>query len=76
MPPLHMGRTRSRTRVVTTPFFPLPPTGGCDGSSPASTKSMKVPKEDIPARIDSPDAIARHQPDFGDATDYETIAAE
>ncbi|RZH68653.1 cupin domain-containing protein [Natrinema altunense] len=37
---------------------------------------MKVPKEDIPARIDSPDAIARHQPDFGDATDYETIAAE
>lgn len=37
---------------------------------------MKVAKEDIPTRIDSPDAVARHQPDFGDATDYGTIAAE
>lgn len=37
---------------------------------------MKVAKEDIPARIDSPDAVARHQPDFGDATDYGSIAAE
>ncbi|GGN95038.1 MULTISPECIES: cupin domain-containing protein [Haloarcula] len=37
---------------------------------------MKVAKEDIPARIDTPAAIARHQPDFGDATDYGHIAAE
>lgn len=37
---------------------------------------MKVAKEDIPARIDSPAAVARHQPDFGDATDYGSIAAE
>lgn len=37
---------------------------------------MKVAKEDIPTRIDSPDAVARHQPDFGDATDYGNIAAE
>jgi hypothetical protein len=37
---------------------------------------MKVAKEDIPARIDTPDAVARHQPEFGDATDYGSIAAE
>jgi mannose-6-phosphate isomerase-like protein (cupin superfamily) len=37
---------------------------------------MKVAKEDIPAKIDSPAAIARHQPGFGDASDYENIAAE
>lgn len=37
---------------------------------------MKVAKEDIPAKIDSPDAVARHQPNFGDAADYGNIAAE
>ena len=37
---------------------------------------MKVAKEDIPAEIDSQAAIARHQRDFGDATDYENLAAE
>lgn len=37
---------------------------------------MKVAKEDIPARIDSPGAVARHQPEFGDAGDYGPIAAE
>lgn len=37
---------------------------------------MKVAKEEIPARIDTPDAVARHQPEFGDATDYGPIAAE
>jgi len=37
---------------------------------------MKVAKEDIPAKIDSPNAVGRHQPDFGDATDYGDIAAE
>jgi hypothetical protein len=37
---------------------------------------MKVAKEAIPAEIDSPAAIARHQRDFGDASDYGDIAAE
>ncbi|RBI63884.1 cupin domain-containing protein [halophilic archaeon] len=37
---------------------------------------MKVAKEDIPTKIDSPDAVAKHQPDFGDATDYGNMAAE
>ena len=37
---------------------------------------MKVPKEAIPAEIDRPAAIARHQRDFGDATDYGELAAE
>jgi mannose-6-phosphate isomerase-like protein (cupin superfamily) len=37
---------------------------------------MKVRKEAIPAEIDSPGAIARHQRDFGDASGYGTIAAE
>lgn len=37
---------------------------------------MKIAKEDIPARIDSPAAVARQQQEFGDATDYGTIAAE
>jgi len=37
---------------------------------------VKITKEDIPAEIDSPAAIARHQPDFGDASDTGTIAAE
>jgi len=39
-------------------------------------KPMKVAKEDIPTKIDSPDAVAQHQPDFGDATDYGDMAAE
>lgn len=37
---------------------------------------MQQAKEDLPARIDSPAAVARHQPDFGDATDYGPMAAE
>lgn len=37
---------------------------------------MKIAKEDIPAKIDSPYAVARHQPDFGDGSDYGNIAAE
>jgi len=37
---------------------------------------MKVTKEDIHAEIDSPAAVARHQPDFGDATNYGDLAAE
>jgi mannose-6-phosphate isomerase-like protein (cupin superfamily) len=37
---------------------------------------MKVATNDIPAKIDSPGAVARQQPGFGDATDYGDIAAE
>ncbi|SIR62819.1 cupin domain-containing protein [Natronorubrum thiooxidans] len=37
---------------------------------------MKVAKEDIPVKIDTPDAVARHQPEFGDTADYGHIAAE
>jgi len=37
---------------------------------------MNIAKEDIPARIDTSDAVARHQPAFGDATDYGPLAAE
>jgi len=37
---------------------------------------MKIAKADIPVRIDTQAAVARDQPDFGDATDYGSIAAE
>jgi mannose-6-phosphate isomerase-like protein (cupin superfamily) len=37
---------------------------------------MKVAKDDIPAKIESPGAVARQQTEFGDATDYGDLAAE
>ncbi|MFD1587669.1 cupin domain-containing protein [Halorientalis brevis] len=37
---------------------------------------MHQSKDDLPVRIDTPDAVARRQPDFGDATDYGTLGAE
>lgn len=37
---------------------------------------MKLAKQDIPVKIDSPAAVARQQPDFGDATNYGTLGAE
>lgn len=37
---------------------------------------MRIAKEDIPVRIDSPDAIARQKTDFGDVTGYGKIGAE
>lgn len=37
---------------------------------------MNIPKEEVPARIDNAGTVARHQPDFGDATGYGSIAAE
>ena len=37
---------------------------------------MKIAKEDIPARINVPGAIARQQLGFGDATGYSAIAGE
>lgn len=37
---------------------------------------MKIAKDAVPTRIDSPAAVARQQPDFGDATGYGTLGAE
>ncbi|KAB1193955.1 cupin domain-containing protein [Haloferax sp. MBLA0076] len=37
---------------------------------------MKVAKDAVPTRIDSPVAVARQQPDFGDTTGYGTLGAE
>jgi hypothetical protein len=37
---------------------------------------MRIPKEQIPARIDVPGAVARQATDFGDATGYGTMGGE
>lgn len=37
---------------------------------------MHLAKEDLPARIESADAVARHQPGFGSITGYTEISAE
>ena len=37
---------------------------------------MKIPKSEIPVKIDVPGAVARQQLDFGDATGYGKIAGE
>jgi len=37
---------------------------------------MKIAKQDIPAQIDVPGAVARQQTDFGDATGYGKISGE
>ncbi|MCW3788516.1 hypothetical protein [Plebeiibacterium sediminum] len=37
---------------------------------------MKIAKEDVPVRIDSPAAIARQKRDFGDSTGYGKMAGE
>lgn len=37
---------------------------------------MRIAKNDIPARIDAPGAVARVQADFGDASDYGKISGE
>ena len=37
---------------------------------------MRIPKSDIPVKIDAPGAVARQQTDFGDATPYGVIGAE
>ncbi len=37
---------------------------------------MRIAKQDIPVRIDAPGAVARQQPNFGDATGYGKIGAE
>ncbi|WP_137285700.1 cupin domain-containing protein [Halorussus salinisoli] len=37
---------------------------------------MRQSTDELPVRIDTPDAVARQQTDFGDATDYGTLGAE
>ena len=37
---------------------------------------MRIAKADVPVKIDIPGATARQQTEFGDATRYNTIAAE
>lgn len=37
---------------------------------------MRITKNDIPTKIDAPGAIARHAPNFGDASGYGSLAAE
>lgn len=37
---------------------------------------MHIPKNDIPTKIDIPGAIARQAINFGDASDYGSLAAE
>ena len=37
---------------------------------------MRIAKDDIPARIDAPGAVARVKGDFGDATGYGKISGE
>jgi len=37
---------------------------------------MRIPRNEIPVKIEAPGAMARQQTDFGDATDYGTIGGE
>lgn len=37
---------------------------------------MRIPKDQIPAKINVPGAVARQTPDFGDATGYAGMAGE
>jgi hypothetical protein len=37
---------------------------------------MRIPRNEVPARIDVPGAVARHVGDFGDATGLGTMAGE
>lgn len=37
---------------------------------------MRIPKEDVPVKIDAPGAIARLKKDFGDASGYGKISGE
>lgn len=37
---------------------------------------MQQSKDELPIRIDTPDAVARQQTEFGDATAYDTFGAE
>lgn len=37
---------------------------------------MRIPKQDVPVRIDAPGAVARQKTEFGDATDSGKISGE
>ena len=37
---------------------------------------MRIPKTDIPVKVEAPGAVARQKVDFGDATDYGVMGAE
>lgn len=37
---------------------------------------MRIPKSDIPVRINAPGAVARQKTDFGDASGYGTMSGE
>ncbi|MGH7350227.1 MAG: cupin domain-containing protein [Candidatus Rokuibacteriota bacterium] len=37
---------------------------------------MRIAKQDVPVRINAPGAVARQQPNFGDATGYGMISGE
>lgn len=37
---------------------------------------MRIAKQDVPVRINAPGAVARQQPNFGDATGYGMITGE
>lgn len=37
---------------------------------------MRIPKNDLPVKIDAPTAVARQKTEFGDATNYGMISGE
>jgi hypothetical protein len=37
---------------------------------------MRISKNDVPVKIDAPGAVARQQPDFGDASGFGKISGE
>lgn len=37
---------------------------------------MKQPKQDVPVKVDTPDAVARQQMGFGDASQYGELSGE
>lgn len=48
-----------------------------DGTTVAAEHTvMRIAKNEIPLKIDTPDAVARQQRDFGDATHYGAIGGE
>lgn len=37
---------------------------------------MRISKDDVPVKVNAPGAVARQQPDFGDASGYAAIGGE
>ncbi|MFC7009644.1 hypothetical protein [Halalkalicoccus salilacus] len=42
----------------------------------AQVNKMKQPKQDVPVKVDTPDAVARQQMGFGDASQYGELSGE